>query len=498
MRRPAIASQQSSVAAACLLLLSLCGGAGALRVRLPRMRGAAVQLAPKARVAVLGGGFAGLTAARELSKDRDIEVLLVDQREYFEYTPGILRAWVDPSVHKALVNPIRRLLRSKRATFQRVPPGCSTALVETDGERPLRFTVAREGEEAPLVDYECDFAILATGGEQAPISDDRQLSDGSIAMRRRRLGEQVAAVMENARSALVVGGGLTGVELAAELAETLGPGVVTLAVGPTLPKRGRYPGDPGAGVLPGFRDTSSWRVFLRRGSLRRGHTGGAVRYASEWLERHGVDVCEEWAVPPPAGATLANVTAAARPACARTWRRAGEGRSAVDWEQCGPEADLEADVVFDCRGLRPNTRESYSRDDRLGLPAGVVGRSGWLRVDERFRLCRREYVASADYDEMADEMADELADEAMPPTAASTVVYGGRAFSVGDGCEKDKMERTAANAHAEGEYVANEIRRAVNDRPPQPPYAVPPRLTAISLGVKDGLVVLGRWVAVRG
>ena len=30
------------------------------------------------------------------------------------------------------------------------------------------------------------------------------------------------------------------------------------------------------------------------------------------------------------------------------------------------------------------------------------------------------------------------------------------------------------------------------------PYVAPPRLCAISLGMKDGLVVLGRWVAFRG
>jgi saccharopine dehydrogenase-like NADP-dependent oxidoreductase len=38
------------------------------------------------RVAVLGGGFAGLTAARTLVSNRQVEVLLVDQRKYFEYT----------------------------------------------------------------------------------------------------------------------------------------------------------------------------------------------------------------------------------------------------------------------------------------------------------------------------------------------------------------------------------------------------------------------------
>ena len=46
---------------------------------------------------------------------------------------------------------------------------------------------------------------------------------------------QVEGVLGKAKSALVVGGGLTGIELAAELAESLGPGAVTLAVGPALP-----------------------------------------------------------------------------------------------------------------------------------------------------------------------------------------------------------------------------------------------------------------------
>ena len=38
----------------------------------------------------------------------------------------------------------------------------------------------------------------------------------------KRLGEQVESVLGKAKSALVVGGGLTGIELAAELAEYLG------------------------------------------------------------------------------------------------------------------------------------------------------------------------------------------------------------------------------------------------------------------------------------
>ena len=327
---------------------------------------------PTTRVAVLGGGFAGLTAARTLAKDKSVEVLLVDQRQYFEYTPGILRAWVKPKEHRALVNPIARLLRSKRARFERVPPGC-TALLDytstTDAKRPLLFRIVREEES--LVEYECDYAVLATGGELSPISDDRKAEDGSIVMRRRRLEGQVSAVMDNSNSALVVGGGLTGVELAAELAEKLGPGKVTLAVGPTLPARGQFPGDPGAGVLPGFRDTCDQKRNMGR--------GGAGRYAKKWLKKHGVRVMEEWAVPPPEGATLSNVTAAARPSCARSWRAAGTSATPAPdaWAQAGEAADIDGDAVFDCRGVRPNTREAFTGKAAdgtavFGLPSKVV------------------------------------------------------------------------------------------------------------------------------
>ena len=334
--------------------------------------------------------------------------------------------------------------------------------------------------------------MLAAGGELAPITDDRQAP--TIVARRARLNAQVDSLMGNASTALVVGGGLSGVELAAELAEKLGPGKVTLAVGPTLPTRGSYPGDPGAGLLPGFRDTCDMPLA----NLGR---GGATRYARKWLEKKGVRILKAWAVPPPPdstlgpralvpGATLRTPTAMAAPPCARAWRDVGVGVTSDDsWAVAGPKADLPADVVFDCRGIRPNTRQTWTRfvdaNERVsgrqrarsfGLPPGVVGGGGWLRVDERFRLSQSLPGGSL-YREP---------------------VYDGRVYCVGDAAEKDKVERTAANAHAEGEYAALDIRRAVRGQPPLPPYVAPPRLCAISLGKNDGLVVLGAWVALRG
>ena len=47
------------------------------------------------RVVIIGGGFAGSTVAMKLQSD--FNVTLIDDKDYFEYTPGVLRAIVEPA-----------------------------------------------------------------------------------------------------------------------------------------------------------------------------------------------------------------------------------------------------------------------------------------------------------------------------------------------------------------------------------------------------------------
>merc|ERR1712226_34469 len=49
---------------------------------------------------IIGGSFAGLCCARDL-RDHYL-VTIVDAKEYFEYTPGVLRAYVKPKHLDAL------------------------------------------------------------------------------------------------------------------------------------------------------------------------------------------------------------------------------------------------------------------------------------------------------------------------------------------------------------------------------------------------------------
>jgi apoptosis-inducing factor 2 len=54
----------------------------------------------------VGASFAGLACARSLR--RDFKVTLVDQRDYFEYTPGILRLFVKPGYLNELCASIKQ------------------------------------------------------------------------------------------------------------------------------------------------------------------------------------------------------------------------------------------------------------------------------------------------------------------------------------------------------------------------------------------------------
>lgn len=49
---------------------------------------------PSKTVVIVGGNFAGISTLRELlakKEDMNLKIIMIDQRDYSEYTPGILR-----------------------------------------------------------------------------------------------------------------------------------------------------------------------------------------------------------------------------------------------------------------------------------------------------------------------------------------------------------------------------------------------------------------------
>jgi NADH dehydrogenase len=171
-------------------------------------------------VVIVGGGFGGLTAAREL-KGADVDVTLVDPTSHHLFQPLLYQLACGGLSTGECASPIRAAV--KRSSNTTVLMAKATGL---DAER-RRITLDR-GE---TLDY--DSLIVACGAETSYFGKD-EWSDVSFSLKTLsdavELRNQIYSAYEEAERAedlaereewltfVVIGGGPTGVELAGELA----------------------------------------------------------------------------------------------------------------------------------------------------------------------------------------------------------------------------------------------------------------------------------------
>lgn len=112
-------------------------------------------------VLVVGGGFAGTSAARHLSR-RGLNVALVDAKSYFEFTPSALRGIVEP-------NAIRNstLQRPSGRNKQRNVTGIVTSL---DKNKAVVEIHCHEASTSDRLAVHFEYCIWAGGsGYEEPI-----------------------------------------------------------------------------------------------------------------------------------------------------------------------------------------------------------------------------------------------------------------------------------------------------------------------------------------
>src|SRR6266508_776095 len=169
------------------------------------------------RVLIVGGGFGGLYAARELGKDDRVEVTLVDRRNHHLFAPLLYQVATGALAPGEIAQPLRSILRRQRNT--------SVLLGEAVGLDPgARRVLMSDG--GPIA---YDTLIVATGARHSYFGHDDWASvapglksiDDATDMRRRILIAFEAAEREAVEARrlewmtfVVVGGGPTGVELA--------------------------------------------------------------------------------------------------------------------------------------------------------------------------------------------------------------------------------------------------------------------------------------------
>ena len=75
----------------------------------------------KKKLVIVGGGFAGALIAKKL--ETKFNVILIDTKDYFEFTPGILRTLVQPSHIKKI-----QVLHSHYLKYAKTIKGCVTKI----------------------------------------------------------------------------------------------------------------------------------------------------------------------------------------------------------------------------------------------------------------------------------------------------------------------------------------------------------------------------------
>ncbi len=145
------------------------------------------------KVVIIGGGFAGAYCTRQLQ--HDFEVTLIDTKDYFEFTPSVLRTLVEPEHGKKIEVKHSQYLKKGQFVKGEVV-SISTPEVKTKSAA-----------------YPFDYLIICSGSRyNSPIKEENLL----IASRGSELREY-AHKLKEAQKVLIIGGGVVGTELAAEI-----------------------------------------------------------------------------------------------------------------------------------------------------------------------------------------------------------------------------------------------------------------------------------------
>jgi len=145
------------------------------------------------KIVVIGGGFAGSLITRKLEKH--FNLTLIDSKNYFEFTPGILRTIVEPE-H------INKIQISHKDYLKKA--------------RIILGYVNEIGQDYVKVNHQnikFDYLCICSGSRyKAPIKEQNLVISARAAHLKMNYGK-----LCKANKILIIGGGIVGVELAAEI-----------------------------------------------------------------------------------------------------------------------------------------------------------------------------------------------------------------------------------------------------------------------------------------
>ncbi|OEJ98444.1 NADH dehydrogenase [Flavivirga aquatica] len=224
------------------------------------------------RVIIIGGGFAGVSLAKKLSK-QEVQVVLLDKNNYHTFQPLLYQVSTGGLEPDSIAYPIRKILKNF--------PNFHFRLAEVN-EINSENNYVKTG----IGDLKFDYLVVASGSKTNYFGNS-EIEKYSMAMKTIPQSLNLRSlILENFEDALltsdlhernalmnfvIVGGGPTGVELAGALAEI---------------KKGILPKD-----YPDL-DTRSAQIHIVQssGCLLKGMSKKASRKAEDFLEKLGVNI----------------------------------------------------------------------------------------------------------------------------------------------------------------------------------------------------------------
>jgi len=148
------------------------------------------------KLVIIGGGFAGAYCAQQL--ESHFNLTLIDTKNYYEFTPSVLRTLVEPNhISKIQVNHTQYLHH--------------TTIIQAEVQDISSTEVIVKKEK-----YSYDYLIIATGSRYNSPFKEKNMIEASRAAEL----QQYAQALKKAQKILIVGGGIVGTELAAKIITT--------------------------------------------------------------------------------------------------------------------------------------------------------------------------------------------------------------------------------------------------------------------------------------
>ena len=65
------------------------------------------------KLVILGGGFCGAIIAKKYDKCKDVDVVLIDEKSYYEYTPSIHKLISDNEYLDKITIPFEKIIKKE-------------------------------------------------------------------------------------------------------------------------------------------------------------------------------------------------------------------------------------------------------------------------------------------------------------------------------------------------------------------------------------------------